>query len=335
MNEANLSEALISAICNAYGLASSLSKSHACTGGLVHRVYAFETQQGRFVCKLLNPKIISSTAQRYRVTEVIAQAFKNKVSLVCALTHDHDVLFYYENDVVMVFPYVAAKMMMGDQITPEHVKKIGHALAQIHVVNLHLPDVPTIDRCVGLTYANEGSVIAECCPDIAVLLDRSENLINKITEVNQLNDVVLENNLVISHRDLDPKNVLWDAQAHYYIIDWESAGLINKTKDTIVTAMYWCLDKNFKVDLLRLETFIQAYLENGGTIDPQEIEAGFYGLLGDWLSWLDFNLSRIRNNPLDSDEFKLGCNEAQKTLQALPLVHDQSAVVLNRFRASL
>ena len=58
----------------------------------------------------------------------------------------------------------------------------------------------------------------------------------------------LRKNLVISHRDCHPKNMLWDSQGQYFLIDWESAGLINKTKDTIATAIYWSLNADYSIN---------------------------------------------------------------------------------------
>lgn len=62
---------------------------------------------------------------------------------------------------------------------------------------------------------------------------------------------------------------------------------------------------------------------NNGIIQQDETKAGLYGLLGDWITWLDFNISRIINNPENSEEFEFGMKEASNTLSALPIVSEQ------------
>lgn len=46
---------------------------------------------------------------------------------------------------------------------------------------------------------------------------------------------------VISHRDLDPKNVMWDGM-NPYLIDWEAAGPVNPYQEFLEVALYWVDD---------------------------------------------------------------------------------------------
>lgn len=359
---------LINAICQTYQLGKCVTPPKPCSGGLLHRIWHIETAQGQFIIKLLNPAIINrpDTANCYRVTEQIAQALSKRISAVTALTLQNDPLFYFNNQVVMVFPYLNATTVTQGAVTLDKAAQIGKALAQIHMTNIRVENVPDIDvlstnilfnllnsdkqkealakKCAAInTGIHTKMNSANISKGIKNTLHNSE-LINSTDVVNQLLDCyplikdiqenyqkyakTLKNNLVISHRDCDPKNVLWDNDNNYYIIDWESAGLINKTKDLLATAIYWSFDDRYLINLDRLLTFLNVYQENQGLINHEEITAGLYGLLNDWVSWLDFNASRLLNNSVESEEFRLGKAEAIKTLTALPVLLAQLPKIL-------
>ncbi|MFS1511599.1 phosphotransferase [Chengkuizengella sp. SCS-71B] len=61
---------------------------------------------------------------------------------------------------------------------------------------------------------------------------------------------LLASNTVISHRDLDSKNVMWN-QDNPVLIDWESAGYINPMQDLIETAIYWSENEIGSIDKKR------------------------------------------------------------------------------------
>src|SRR3990167_4487864 len=285
---------LIDKACEAYQIGRRLSEPIPCVGGLLHRVYQFDTSKCQFVIKFLNPAICSrpSYLDRYRITECIAGELSKHTSVINAMLYQNNPFFIFNDETVMVFSYVKGKPLMQNKIRPYHVKQIAHALSK---------------------------QLQNCFPMLEFILKN----ISK-------HEGILKNNLVISHRDCDPKNVLWDADDHFYIIDWESAGLINKKKDVIATAIYWSLDDSFKINLDHLSVFLKAYQEeNPNVICRDEIEAGFYGFMGDWLGWLEFNLLRIQNNSESSEEYSLGVTEASKTLSAIPVLLTQLPEIIS------
>ncbi|WP_449602525.1 phosphotransferase [Paenibacillus sp. Marseille-Q9583] len=74
------------------------------------------------------------------------------------------------------------------------------------------------------------------------------------------------NHMVISHRDLDQKNVLWDELQIPIIIDWEAAGPIHPTQELIDVALYW---SGFETGSVRKDAFytlISTNREQGGEI---------------------------------------------------------------------
>ena len=121
--------------------------------------------------------------------------------------------------------------------------------------------------------------------------------------------------LSICHRDLDPKNVMWNNN-NPIIIDWESASLSNPYRELIETALSWSgfLSNNF--DENKFKVIIEEYIRN------KEFNHNRYtticGNLINKFKWLNYNLKRslgIITN--DIEEKKLAENEVIKTIDEI------------------
>jgi aminoglycoside phosphotransferase (APT) family kinase protein len=107
----------------------------------------------------------------------------------------------------------------------------------------------------------------------------------------------LEAHLVISHGDLDQKNVLWDDSDNPWLIDWECARWMNPTHEALMQALNWSgVVGEFSPAVFK--AFIAAYRQAGGHIDNQHLGAAYQCVLGDWLNWLMYNVGRC----MDADE---------------------------------
>ena len=112
---------------------------------------------------------------------------------------------------------------------------------------------------------------------------------------------------VISHRDLDLPNVLWNNDNMPVIIDWETSGWVNPTLEVIDTAWNWSGGKDY-FDKNKYKLFLDTYLKEGGILDDYEI--AFKADYKAKLRWFEYNLKRITIfDFLDEEEQKLGENE--------------------------
>lgn len=50
---------------------------------------------------------------------------------------------------------------------------------------------------------------------------------------------VLNSESVLSHGDIDQKNVLWNQDNSPTVIDWEAAGYVNPMVELFTAALYW------------------------------------------------------------------------------------------------
>ncbi|HSX20012.1 MAG TPA: phosphotransferase, partial [Gammaproteobacteria bacterium] len=124
---------------------------------------------------------------------------------------------------------------------------------------------------------------------------------------------VLKTNVVVSHVDLDQKNVLWDANGKPILIDWESARRINPTYDLISTAFDWSgiATNNFNRTLFL--KMIELYEKSGGIINKNHLDAAYYGVIGNCLNWMIYNIKRARASE-DLEQRSLSMDQVNQTL---------------------
>lgn len=316
----NPSEKLIKALCEAYQVGDLQGEPLPLMGGALHSTWKIKTSTGLYVIKKINPALVQKKNQ-FRLSEKIAGILAQSITAIPAICQNDDVVFSFEDDLFLLFPYKNASIISQNEVRAFHVEKIATALAEIHQADVSLENPPEVDIFQrGISYWRESLQ--------GLILSESKIEILEKIHAQYLNFIpMLKNNLIISHRDLDPKNVLWN-QVHYYIIDWESAGLINKTKDVLATALYWSFDPPHKINFDYMKLFLKIYEKIAGKINHNEITAGIYGLIGDWLSWLDFNIQRIGNFPPETSEHQIGIQQVQNTLNALPILYEQITEII-------
>ncbi len=121
---------------------------------------------------------------------------------------------------------------------------------------------------------------------------------------------------VLSHRDLDAKNVLWKSGAPT-LIDWESAGPIHPMHDFLETVLYWSLDEKNHLQPDHFEAFIKGYLSAGGRLDfPIEpaLSAGYASKLG----WLAYSLSKaLQLEAVNAKQQQVAVQQVLETLKSL------------------
>ncbi|WP_240037195.1 phosphotransferase [Paenibacillus amylolyticus] len=134
---------------------------------------------------------------------------------------------------------------------------------------------------------------------------------NKLTDQSSF-----EAEQVCSHRDLDPKNVMWD-QNKPIIIDWESAGEINPKHDLIETAIYWSIDELGQLNKSKFKAFLSGYRQLYGNLEADwkaVLELGYLSKL----NWLEYSLKlSLWIECVDVIEQEMGTEQVIHTLSAL------------------
>ena len=138
---------------------------------------------------------------------------------------------------------------------------------------------------------------------------------------------MLKGHTVISHGDLDQKNVLWDKFKNPILIDWESARKLNPTYEIVNAALDWSgittqLNQNL------FDKMIRAYKEAGGIIDENALEAAFFGVLGNWINWMIYNIQRAANLH-DPEQQKIGTEQVMQVLPTILRLKDLMPDLIN------
>ena len=308
-------------VCEICQLGEMLELPETILGGLLHSMYAIETSKGKYAIKWLNPQIMyrPSAMQNFINSERIANFVSNHhIPALPAKRLNDTFIQQIDGQYFLVYDWLEGKSLKANDITSSHCEKIGKILADIHMTDFSE---------LGIIYEREDN---EPLTDWTDYLQKGQeensawaNLLQ--TNLQKLYDLdvvthkaakLLASNAVISHRDLDSKNVLWNKESPV-LIDWESAGYINPMQDLLETAIYWSKTENGTSDKERFFAFVNGYKKKCG---PQQADwkkvlaTGFSGKLG----WLEYNLKRsLGIESTDEEEQQLGSAQVFETLHEI------------------
>ena len=299
------------------------------TGGLSHRMYKVETDKGIYAVKELNSgvmkreKAYSNFVFSEKVTDI---AKENGISAIGALKLNNDIMVKIDDSYFMVFEWLDGRILKAEEITEKHCEIIGKMLAQIH--NIDFSKIENNEKkSIETEYFDWNKYIPYAEEQNKPYIKELEDNIELLHELNKKSVDALEyakNNLVISHTDLDRKNVMWQDDKPF-IIDWEASGYINPTIELIQVAWYWSGGDIENIDYNKFNTLINSYKKHyKGNIDKRIEElvyADNYGGLG----WLDYNLKRslcIENN-YKQDEIELAEKEVVQSINEIKYNYGQ------------
>jgi Ser/Thr protein kinase RdoA (MazF antagonist) len=269
---------IINNFCNEYGLGGVLALRPV-FGGLLHKMYRVETESGTYAVKVLNTEIMQrpQALQNTINSEKVAHSLENLVPVVAAKEFDKDHVVEHDGTWFMVFDWLEGASVFAPDITVEHCAKIGEMLGKIHGANVN---VEGMERSAEVREAfSWDNALVEAFAEI-LALDT-----DVVCALKQMSD-----RKVISHRDLDPKNVMWQADMPY-IIDWEAAGYVNPYQELVEVLNYWITDVNGNYNYEKFEALMEAYK---ASMDVSSVDwdsvllCSFDGMLG----WLEYNMRR-------------------------------------------
>ena len=278
--------------CENYGLGGVLALRPV-SGGLLHKMYRVETTSGIYAIKVLNPEIMQRpTALQNTVnSEKVAHALENIVPLVAAKEFNGAHVVKYDGSWFMVFDWLEGASVFAPDITVEHCAKIGELLGKIHTADVEIegmePETEVRDvfdwekLCKAMPCGERGFVSAlnDFLPELLAL---DADVVHALK--------ISSSHKVISHRDLDPKNVMWQGNQPY-IIDWEAAGYVNPFQELVEVINYWITEIDGSYNYDKLTVLMDAYkaFKEVRFVDWDTVLLrSFDGILG----WLEYNMRR-------------------------------------------
>lgn len=266
-------------------------------GGFHHQMWRLQTDLGSYAVKQLAADTdlrCSGLNNHFNVTESIAESFaRHGISAIVAVKGKRSYLQRIDHIGYLVYPWTKATALGVHDITEKHVLDVARVMAAMHCANIAAPglepvpfDVHPEDKIIYLV-----KKAGQCgMPNRNTLKEQVPAFLS-IVAAHSAAVQVLDKRMVVSHGDLDHKNVLWDASGHPIIIDWESARQLNPGYEVLLEGLDWGgITLSFDHGLF--ESFLSSYVQAGGIIDSASIQACFDCILGDWLNWLMYNVGR-------------------------------------------
>ncbi len=290
------------------------------TGGLLHKMYCVSTDKGEYAVKVLNPEIMKRpVALRHTVnSEKIAAVFQTMIPVVAALEINGKQIHEHNGSHYMIFNWMEGASIFPPMITSENCYAIGDVLGKMHHENLAVDGViPEEDGAVMFPWDKYQELLQDYENEAWTI--RYQDALSDVKSWNRAAcdaQEVLVETLVISHRDLDPQNVMWKNNAPL-IIDWEAAGYVNPYQEFLEVINYWADDGKGGLLKEHFDALLDAYTKHVKLVNVNwnAVFAGSYmGMLG----WLEYNVKRALGiEAATADEVQLGKEQVLGTIKAL------------------
>lgn len=309
-------------LCEKLSLGNLKNEPKRISGGLLHRMYQLQTEKGDYAVKALNPQIMQRECamRNYIFSEKVAKiALDSGINALPAMTISDNSIHEIDGQYYLVFPWFDGKSLGQNCVDINKCKIIGSLLAKIH--NLDFSSIPgTIENNSTVTATDWNMYIEKAKAQNLIWVSDFLEDVDKLYQIEQRANRAVQNNssnLVISHRDLDQKNVLWDDDGVPMIIDWESAGTVNPSLELLEVALYWSGGESAASNKEAFCAVIDSYTENRGAISDN-IEDILYCVFKGKFGWLEYNMKRSLRIECSSDEEQdLGTKEVVETIQSI------------------
>lgn len=306
-------------LCEYLDIGTVIKKPEELTGGLLHRMFKIETTESTYAIKALNPEVMSRPTAYNNIAqaEKVAQEASNYLPAHAAITFNGEHIHKLGTQFYMVFHWLDGITKKEGAVTINDCITIGGCLADIH--NVDFQSIP-MDKCCNTSnsdtwesYLHHKNMFKqkwsrEFSSYVKELEDYESKSLKAIA--------ALSDEQIISHRDLDPKNIMWCNESPI-IIDWESAGYINPLRDLLETALYWAQDNKGQVDRDKLLAFIKGYKDKRRVYVSswkQLLMSVYYNKF----AWLRYNVKRaLAIECTDNQECIVGSQQVEETLKSI------------------
>ncbi len=322
-------------LCQKYNLGNLQKPPEIVTGGLLHKMYHVTTDQGEYAIKLLNPGIMkrAHALQNTINSEIVSNALASVIPVVAAKhfkdrdTEDLHIsgkhIIKMDSSFYVIFDWLDGKSIFAPDITAYHCEQIGRILGKIHAANIKIDGIEK-SQSVRAEYdwnmllGKAGQYNQECYlilqENLPEVVRWDKYVVSAFPQVSQYQ--------VISHRDLDPKNVMWKNDKPH-IIDWEAAGYVNPFQELIEVLNYWISDETGKYSKTKFDALMQAYTESMNICNVNwdaVLDCSFDGMLG----WLEYSIKRAMGmEGTETKDRQEGMQQTKDTIRELKKYENQ------------
>ncbi|MBO4325615.1 MAG: aminoglycoside phosphotransferase family protein [Lachnospiraceae bacterium] len=301
------------------------------SGGLMHRMYKVQTEQGTYAVKHLNPTIMkrSQAMDNYKTAEALEAVLEaNRLPVVPAMTFAGKKMQELDGDYFYIYRWQQGSITDWNNITAEQCRKAGEILGRIHAIDSSLaePEAPEIFETDFTEYAQlaaeKESPVAEVISDNLELLRNAKRKLNNARRS-------LPSLQCICDDDMDPKNVMW-YEGNPYVIDLECLSYGNPVASCMDLSLQWAGIVNGKYSRDCLIAFHKGYRSafDNGFRDYDQL----FGIAYTWLEWLEYNVRRALGLEGNGEE-ALGESEVRNTIGRIRYLSDLEEEICETLRS--
>ena len=321
---------IISELIKKCNLGSLLEPPKKIEGGLLNKMFKVSTTKGNFAFKLINPEVVKRKdgIKNILFTEKVSNIAKlNGIKCISAIEINNELIHSINGKYFLIFDWFDGRPINESELAEDKIKTVAKELCKLHKIEYN-----NLKNECDITYE-----LDEINFDFYLSKIKDKNIYNLVKEIkNRFSNLdkesieslkKIKDKKVISHRDLDLPNVLWNSENIPVIIDWETSGWVNPTLEVIDTAWNWAGGKDF-FDKNKYSIFVNTYEKEGGNLDDYEI--AFKADYKAKLRWFEYNLKRITIfDFLDEEEKKLGEKEVLRSADEIIKFDDYKNDMLN------
>ena len=294
------SSAFFAEVAAAFRLGTPIAPPESIQGGLSNRLYRLVTDRGVFAVKRM---VANAEAASFRLN--VESAYRvERLAMEAGILMPHPLPVASSGEAlarisdgdapcwVRVHEWVPGEPVRARDVTHRDIETIAGVLARLHAI-----PAPAVYASTAPSTARDwrGSLPKDLAsPDLLTTIALMEDMV-------QLGHTTSGPERVMSHRDLDGKNVLRVSTGELLLVDWDAAGPVVAEWDVVSTALDWSNVRNGDISTERFDLFLAAYVDGGG--EPRPITtSSFAGWCEGVLDWLWFNLERSTDNdPYERD----------------------------------
>ena len=318
MNQKNsetwpLSIAEIEVALAQFGLGAP-TKAEKVAGGLSHQLLRVETESGAFALKVLSCRAVANRELRARLERAESVAFLAAQNGVPALAarrgNDQKCLQNIGENWVLLYDWRNGEVLPPTAVSVAKAARIGAILGRLHALairfphqNAPLPEAFAPGHLENLAARGEREN-AGWSEAIARELPRLVEANSRAME----SQLALQNGWVTGHLDFDQKNVLWDGEIPL-VLDWESAKAIHPALELVGAGLSWAGQSAGDAKREVFAAFLGGY-RSENAVETADLRLACEGVLGKWLIWLEFNLSRSLESEIRGTSEEKICHDA-------------------------
>lgn len=312
-------------------------------GGDVNTTFLIELPQKKFILKKIHLEqyikeyqtSIHEIIQSIHFSEAVCQAYAFTEHVVPAIKGENGVLLLIHDYGYLLYPFVDGSILENTQITNTMVSRIGRMLSAIHHTPIEYEKVFSEKKQyryteAGLAILNNRHL--EKLRYLSRLLPWSRRLSRAIRYLIHNKDdfkqaIYTMSRDAVCHNDLKPKNVLWQDEENFWVIDWEAAADFDFKVDYLDTLIAWCMediDGKLTINQDKVRAFTKAYPI------PKDAQSKntFLIVLLKWYFWLYFCISKAFKEPREFRHYYYHAKQALRIIDFL--IENQSLALLDK-----